>query len=746
MLFRLRSSGFFPAVLLLLLAQLLWAAPARATHIVGGEMELEHLNGSDYRLVLNLYFDAVNGSPQALDADLTASIFQKSNNGRMMNVVLPLVSNTFVNYTNPACAVPTLSTRKLVYSRTITLPSDTYDSPQGYYVAVERCCRNNTISNINVPSAAGQTFYLEFPPVVRNGQPFIDSTPRIFPPLADYACRNELFYYDFSGSDADGDSLVYDLVTPLNGHADSNVPKPPAALPAPYTTISWRTGLGQFNQIPGNPTLRIDRFTGRLTVRPINQGLYVFGVRCSEYRDGVKIGESRRDFQMQVLNCAINQTPSLVMQPTPGSPAPYLPGRDTLHFFPGSNRCVQLRFTDPDPNSQLSLSLSPVNFTGLLPNFTTATSGSVRTPGAPDTLTATLCFPECMNTRGRVYLLDVVVADNGCSLPRRDTVRVAFTAVPPPNSLSLISTTAVLPLRVQVGDLVSFDVLSTDPDNDPITLEMSGRGFSPTSLGASLTQSTVGNQQRGRFTWRVGCPAIDPPLKEFVFTAVTMPCNERTTTSVVVPIVVEYSNVPPVLNSSLPPPTTSGEAPVVRLPLGTTYTATFTGTDADNDNLTLVATAENFNLAEAGMRFEAVNGAGRASGTFHWDVSCLAANLHRPLEVTFRLTDGTCRPEPQQQVVRFEVERPPSPDLKLYNVITPNGDGLNDAFRLPELPVDFCDEAFAHISIFTRWGQRVYDSDDRNFAWPGLGSPTLYYYLVTYTDGRQYKGWLEVLP
>ena len=181
------------AFLLFLSSWLLLAGPARATHIVGGEMELVHNSGNSYTLLLNLYFDAVNGSPSALDADLTASIFDKNNNNRMMNVVLPLTSNTFVNYTNPACAKPTLSTRKLVYSKDITLPVGTYTSTQGYYVAVERCCRNNSISNIVAPGNAAQTFYLEFPAVVRNGAPFIDSTPRIFPPLADYACTTNCF-------------------------------------------------------------------------------------------------------------------------------------------------------------------------------------------------------------------------------------------------------------------------------------------------------------------------------------------------------------------------------------------------------------------------------------------------------------------------------------------------------------------------------------------------------------------------
>ena len=754
--FRLQIPGPARAAWLLFLGcWLLLAGPVRATHIVGGEMELVHRSGSTYTLLVNLYFDAVHGNAGALDADLTAGVFEKGTNRRMMNVLLPLTSNTFVNYTNPACAVGSLSTRKLVYSADISLPANTYTNAEGYYTAVERCCRNNTISNIVGPANAAQTFYLEFPAVVRRGQPFIDSTPRIFPPLADYACRNELFYYDFGGQDADGDSLVYDLVTPLNGHANTASPKPTTADPAPYSVITWKPGLSTLNQIPGRPTLSIGRANGRLTVQPRDTGLFVFGVRCSEYRRGDKIGEARRDFQLKVLDCAANIRPSLVLLPAPTGRVPYRPGRDTLHLVPGGNRCVRLRFTDPDPNSRLTLSLSPVNFSGLMPMFTTATSGTVRSPGAPDTLTATLCFPDCINSRGRVFLLDVVVGDDGCSLPKRDTVRVAFTAVPVPNSPPAISTTAgpTLPLHVRVGDLVTFDLTGTDPNNDPIQLEMTGQGFVPADLGATLSQSTVANQQRGRFNWRVDCRAVQADsLFNFRFTAVTSPCSEREVATLTVPIIVRYANHAPVLTSTLPALKPTETIPLVLLPLGQHYSATFVGTDSDRDGLTLTATGSSadgegsFDLASAGMRFVARNGTGVATGTFDWDVSCAAANLHRDLIVTFRLVDATCKPLPQSQRVRLQVRSPDSLAVNLYNIITPNHDNRNDEFRLPDLPPNFCDAQFTNIKIFTRWGQQVFESPDREFRWPGQGSGGIYYYFVTYTDGRKYRGWLEVIP
>lgn len=81
------------------------------------------------------------------------------------------------------------------------------------------------------------------------------------------------------------------------------------------------------------------------------------------------------------------------------------------------------------------------------------------------------------------------------------------------------------------------------------------------------------------------------------------------------------------------------------------------------------------------------------------------------------------------------------------NVITPNGDGRNEAFTLDQaLPPDFCASQFAGVSIFSRWGRLVSQSPARSFSWAGGGVGGIYYYLVTFTDSRRFEGWVEVLP
>jgi hypothetical protein len=159
-----------------------------STHIVGGEFELVHLQQYQYRLNLILYFDQVFGNPGAEDQVVTPFIFRKSDNAFMGAVTLNQNNSSFVPYTQPNCAIGDLVTRRIIYTVVINLPPELFGDPEGYYVAWERCCRNNFVSNINYfgqVNTVGQTFYLEFPPVVRDGEQFIDSTPILFPPLRD---------------------------------------------------------------------------------------------------------------------------------------------------------------------------------------------------------------------------------------------------------------------------------------------------------------------------------------------------------------------------------------------------------------------------------------------------------------------------------------------------------------------------------------------------------------------------------
>ncbi|MFD2719489.1 gliding motility-associated C-terminal domain-containing protein [Hymenobacter monticola] len=78
-------------------------------------------------------------------------------------------------------------------------------------------------------------------------------------------------------------------------------------------------------------------------------------------------------------------------------------------------------------------------------------------------------------------------------------------------------------------------------------------------------------------------------------------------------------------------------------------------------------------------------------------------------------------------------------EVLVPNIITPNGDNLNQTFkpRIGCLP--------ASLEVYSRWGQRVYQANEYKYDWDASGLPDgIYYYLLRDTDNRQVKGWVEV--
>lgn len=69
------------------------------------------------------------------------------------------------------------------------------------------------------------------------------------------------------------------------------------------------------------------------------------------------------------------------------------------------------------------------------------------------------------------------------------------------------------------------------------------------------------------------------------------------------------------------------------------------------------------------------------------------------------------------------------------NIFTPNGDGKNDVFLL-----DYsCETPIFHMSIFNRWGLRVFETNDIDLGWNGQvidtqneSSDGVYFYLIEY--------------
>ena len=311
------KSEIFPGSkrVVLLMAGLLLSLVVRATHIIGGDMSMRAVGATPglFLLQLNQYWDQTKTSSGNRDASVTLLIYRKNNPVLVERISLDLQETLPLTFDNTACAtLRQLSFTQAKYYATYPFDTQKYTDPGGYYMVWERCCRTDDLTNINSNTAAGvgMVFYLEFPAMTKNGVSFKNSAPDFRVPNGDYICINKPFTFNAGATDVDGDQLKYSLVTPLNGYTNRGVPTSIDQSPrSSYPTVSWAPGYDLSSIIPGNPALRIDPATGQLSVRANQTGLYLFTVQCEEYRNGVLIGVVRRDFQLPVVDCSRNTPP-----------------------------------------------------------------------------------------------------------------------------------------------------------------------------------------------------------------------------------------------------------------------------------------------------------------------------------------------------------------------------------------------------------------------------------------------------
>ncbi len=307
---RVKKGGYILIALMLALSQVSWAS-----HIMGGELTMKAVNKTPglFTVQMNQYWNELNANPNNRDPNAMVGIFRKRDNALMDTVRLIFRQANSVTYKNVLCAQQrNLRTLRAIYNATFQFDRNRYSDPEGYYIAWDRCCRNNDISNLANGINVGMLFYLEFPAMVRNGADVVNSSPEFVFPNGEYICLDRPFSIDFSATDTDGDQLRYSLVTPMRGFTSFDFPLLPPTSRSSFPVVNWAGGISAQNAIPGNPALSISS-TGKLTVTANRQGLYLITVQVEEWRNGVRIGLVRRDFQFPVTECTFTTPPPAVI-------------------------------------------------------------------------------------------------------------------------------------------------------------------------------------------------------------------------------------------------------------------------------------------------------------------------------------------------------------------------------------------------------------------------------------------------
>jgi hypothetical protein len=615
----------------------------KATHIVGGEIEIYPLRLNIYEIVLKLYGDNINGE-DATQVELknkpVVYIYEKGTNILKQSVQLgdEKKFRTFlVNY-GPICSGTTatqkISTRYISYTGNILLDPQSYSHPAGYYISWENCCRNETIENILNPLNTGMAFYTEFPPLMKNGVRFINSSPTFKPIIGDYPCLGRPFTFDFSGTDQD--SLVYSVITPLAGNITLN--SIISSKPAPYPEVKWKAPYNVNNQIPGSPPFSVNSETGIISFTPNKVGLYVFSINVEEFRDKIKIGEVRRDFQLLVVNCPDNKPTSIQVE-LPDATV-YNPSNDTLEINIAQDTCFTIVVGDQDANSKTeNLTLKTIENT--LPPSIISFSPAVSVGPSKQNDRSRICFDAC----NKLYI-------------DKDTI---FKIV------MLVTDGPKCPLSLSTYDTITIFVKYTPQINQKPSI-----GIIPNII---FYDATVGRS-------------------------------------------IEFD--------------VYGED------------------DDERDTLQLSAQGQGFNLGDIGMTFNTDPGTDSIGSKFSWTPSCEHLD-GSPYEVKFIVDDNSCIKENSDTIlVRFELKDTTTTlqDIRPINLITPNGDDQNEYFGLPNIPIlphDNCEYIFKNISIYNRWGAKVYESNNRLFRWTADKNPSGIYFYTIDLNKKRIHGWIEVI-
>ncbi|HIP35458.1 MAG TPA: gliding motility-associated C-terminal domain-containing protein [Crocinitomix sp.] len=249
--------------LIILFCLLIYFNHATATHNRSGSITYRHISGNTYEFTVKT---CTKTSAEADRPELEINWGDgTSDTINRINIVLITTYDAQENY---------------------YVGIHTYTGPGNFIVSVEDPNRNSGV--LNITNSVNQPFCVQTEIVISpllgtpNNSLIIEDCP-----CPEFACLNQMYCYNLSAYDPDGDSLSYSLV-PCRGQ----------------DCLEMTPGIYSYPQEVGGGVLTIDSITGTLCWdSPVLQGEYNIAIKISEYRAGVYIGSVLQDMQLTVKVC-----------------------------------------------------------------------------------------------------------------------------------------------------------------------------------------------------------------------------------------------------------------------------------------------------------------------------------------------------------------------------------------------------------------------------------------------------------
>jgi hypothetical protein len=433
-----------------------WSSRARADHFAGADITYVCLGANQYQVTLDLFLDC-SGAPM-----IPQTLYFTNNCG--VSFSLPNIPLVQTNEVSQLCGSQLLNSTcnggtepgVMHYQFQVTL----FLSPcNSWNISWYICCRAVTQNVVGAPG-----MYVNA--TLNNLGGLCDQSPQFGDMSIPYVCVNEPVSYNPQVTDADGNTLVYSLISARFG----------APLP---TNVNYQGGFSAAAPIPG---ITLNPATGQIDFTPTATGNYVVALQIASYNAlGQLIGTVMRDFLFIVIPCTDPPADNLGPTSITGG---VITSATAVEVCDGIPSCVDLTFTDVDPLAVISLSSQ---IAAQLPGSTFTVSGANPAVG-------TFCWTPVLALSPVTVLVDV--NDNACPLQNLSnyalTVNVVALPPVPPNpgisaSISSCAGTPPINLFTQLGGAPQAGGTWVGP-----TGAHNGT-FDPTSDPFGIYTYTVGN-------------------------------------------------------------------------------------------------------------------------------------------------------------------------------------------------------------------------------------------------------------
>lgn len=261
---------------------------------------------------MKIYRDC-NGGGASFDSDASIAIYKGTYNSNSLYAQFAINFDDFTRLIpdTPRCVtqIPNVCVEEAIYEFDRTLPVSA--AGESYFVVYQRCCRNESISNLVNPGSIGATYMVELThdaQVLNNNSPVFKN----FPPII--ICNNFPLDFDHSAVDAEGDLLLYSFCSPFAGggpitqgpdFTSCDGAKPTPSCPPPFDNVPFIVPT-YTPEAPmgGNPKVSINQLSGLITGTPTLIGQFVVAVCVQEFRNGQLLSTIKREFQFNVTNCS----------------------------------------------------------------------------------------------------------------------------------------------------------------------------------------------------------------------------------------------------------------------------------------------------------------------------------------------------------------------------------------------------------------------------------------------------------